>query len=306
MATLREIKSRITSIKNTEKITRAMKMVAAVKFRRAYEAVISARPYSRKLNEMLKTLLPTVDGIQNDLLTERDIKRICLVVVAADRGLCGSFNTNIIKASQNLVDTKYNEYYKKKDLTIVSIGKKSYDYFSKRDFDIYAAYNGIFDRLSFNAAKEVVKELVSGYLENKFDKIVLVYNEFKSVMHQKITEEQFLPIIDLTPEVYTNEKIQETMDVKNDKTISNYIFEPSQVEIINYLIPKQLNTRMWQILLESNASEQASRMTAMDTATTNANELISTLQISYNRERQAAITKELLEVVAGAESLRNQ
>jgi F-type H+-transporting ATPase subunit gamma len=298
LATLKEIKSRIVSIKNTEKITRAMKMVAAVKFRRAYESVISSRPYSRKLDGMLKTLLPSVTEIQNDLLTEREIKRICLVVVAADRGLCGSFNTNIIKASQNLIDTTYSKFHNNKDLTIVTVGKKSYDYFSKRDFDIYAAYNGIFDKLNFNAAKEVVKELVTGYTKKDFDKIIIVYNEFKSVMHQKITEEQFLPIINLTS-TDNNEQVK-------DKSVSNFIFEPSQLDIIKYLIPKQLNTRMWQVLLESNASEQASRMTAMDTATTNANDLISTLQISYNRERQAAITKELLEVVGGAESLRNQ
>ena len=303
MATLREIKRRIGSIKNTEKITRAMKMVAAVKFRKAQEAILAARPYARKIDAAIKYILPAVEDIDNDLLRERESKRVALAVVTADRGLCGSFNTNLIKAAQILINDKYSEFHKNGNLTIIAIGKKSFDYFSKRDFDLYAKYTGIFDGLSFETAKEIVGDIISGYRERKFDKIITIYNEFKSVMQAKIIEEQFLPIIS-----FKDESKEESAGKKDNESVStyrpDYIFEPSAIEIINYLLPRQLNTQMWRILLESNAAEQAARMTAMESATNNANDLISFLQLSYNKARQAAITKEILEVVSGAEALR--
>ncbi|MGH2575030.1 MAG: ATP synthase F1 subunit gamma [Ignavibacteria bacterium] len=303
MSTLREIKRRITSIKSIEKITRAMKMVAAVKFRKAQEAILAARPYAWKIDEMMKFLLPTVEDVENELLAEREIKRIAVVVVAADRGLCGSFNSNLIKTAQNIINTKYSGFYNSRDLSVITIGKKSFDFFSKRDYDIYAKYTGIFDTLNFESVKEIVNDILSGYREKKFDKIITIYNEFKSVIQSKIIEEQFLPIISFTAKEETSESDKPAED-KTDKFKTNYIFEPSAVEIINYLLPKHLNTQMWRILLESNASEQASRMTAMDSATTNAQDLISSLQLNYNRARQSAITKEILEVVGGAEALK--
>jgi F-type H+-transporting ATPase subunit gamma len=292
MATLREIKRRITSIKNTEKITRAMKMVAAVKFRKAQENVVSARPYARKIAEILRNLIPTVEHLQNELLMERDVNKICMVVVTADRGLAGSFNTNLIKEAQSLITAKYNGYYSSHDLTLICVGKKSYDYFFKRHFDIYAKYTGVFDRLEFNSARKIVSEIIKGYAEKKFDKVVLVYNEFKSVIQSRIIEEQFLPVQTLTPEGSAS------------GNVSNFIYEPSAKEIIAYMLPKHLNTQIWRVLLESYASEQAARMTAMDSATRNANDLISSLQLYYNKARQSAITKELLEIVAGADALK--
>ena len=292
MSTVREIRGRIKSIQNTEKITRAMKMVASVKFRKAQQNVVSARPYSKRLNHILKHLIPSIEEVNNELLKKREVKKICVVVVAADRGLCGSFNTNLLKAAAFMLDDKYGEYLRNHNASIITVGKKAYDYFYKRHYDIYARYINVFDKLEFQAAEKIVNEIISGYIERKFDKVVVIYNEFKSVMQSKITEEQILPI----------EAFESGDETKGNA--ANYIFEPSCDEIVNILLPRHLNTQMWQVMLESYASEQAARMTAMDTATTNANDLVKDLTITFNRARQASITKELLEVVAGAEALK--
>lgn len=291
MATLREIKRRISSIKSTEKITRAMKMVASVKFRKAQQNVVAARPYARKISEILRNLIPTIESFDNELLKQRETKKICIVVVAADRGLCGSFNTNLIKAANLIITEKYGEYLKDHDLTIFPVGRKSFEFFSKRGFDLYARAVNVFDKLEFADAQNIVKEIITGYTEKRFDKVVVIYNEFKSVVQSKTVEEQFLPIPPF--EAADGEK----------STLSNYIFEPSSVDIVDNLLPRHLNTQIWRILLESYASEQAARMTAMDTATTNANDLVKELNLSYNRARQAKITTEILEIVGGAEAL---
>lgn len=291
MATIKEIRGRIKSIQSTEKITRAMKMVASVKFRKAQQNVVASRPYSKKLSAILKHLIPSLEDFDNELLKERNVKKVCVVVAAADRGLCGSFNTNLLKAAVNLINGKYGEYTRSHNLTLVTIGKKAYDFFYKRHYDIYARYINLFDKLNFTDAQNIIKEIISGYKEKKFDKVVVIYNEFKSVVQAKITEEQILPIAG-----FVNEKTEKT-------NAANYIFEPSSSEIVNNLLPRHLNTLMWQVMLESYASEQAARMTAMDSATTNANDLVKELSLTYNRARQAAITKELLEVVSGAEAL---
>jgi F-type H+-transporting ATPase subunit gamma len=292
LATLREIKSRIGSIKNTEKITRAMKMVAAVKFRKAQENVLAARPYANKIAEILKNLIPTVSDIENELLKEREVKKICLVVVTSDRGFAGPFNTNLIKEAEKLIKVKYADFYNSHNLTLFTLGKKSFDYFSKRNYDIFARNVGIFDRIEFTSARKVVTELLGGYLDKKFDKVAVIYNEFKSAAQARILEEQFLPILSIDNSETTAENI------------ADFIFEPTAREIIDYLLPKHLNTQIWRVLLESYASEQAARMMAMESATSNANDLIKTLNITYNKARQSAITKELLEIVSGAEALK--
>ena len=292
MATLREIKGRIGSIKNIEKITRAMKMVASVKFRKAQQNVVAARPYAKKIGEILMHLIPTVEDMDNELVKPREVKKILVVVVSGDRGLSGSFNANLIKAAQQSLKEKYAEYLNNGDLSLITIGRKAFDYFNKREYDIYAKYTGIFDKLNFSVAKEVVRDIVTGYKERKFDKVVVIYNEFKSVVQSKISEEQFLPIPAFTP-----------AEGESKKQL-NYIFEPSAKAIVDSMLPRHLNTQIWRVLLESYASEQAAQMTAMDSATNNANELVTTLQLFYNRARQAAITKEILEVVGGAEALR--
>jgi F-type H+-transporting ATPase subunit gamma len=292
LATLREIKGRINSIKNTEKITRAMKMVAGVKFRKAQENVVAARPYARKISEILKSLIGAVGDLDNKLLTDREVKRVCIVVVTSDRGFAGPFNSNLIKDAEKIIREKYLDFLSNHNLSLITLGKKSFDYFSKRSYDIYAKYVGIFDRIEFTTARKVVSDILDGYLNNKFDKVIVVYNEFKSAAQANIVEEQFLPIHSIDDSQPPAEKVSE------------FISEPSVKAIIDYMLPKHLNTQVWRIMLESYASEQAARMLAMDSATKNANDLIRSLQLHYNKARQASITKELLEVVSGAEALK--
>jgi F-type H+-transporting ATPase subunit gamma len=291
MATLREIRDRINSIRNTEKITRAMKMIASVKFRKAQQKVTSARPYAKKISEILRNLIPTIEEFDNELLAVREIKKILVVVITADRGLCGAFNSNLIKSAVNIINSGYGDFLKSRDLLLFPVGKKAFDYFQKRDYDLYAKATNIFDRLEYSHAENIANEILKGYAEKHFDKVVLIYNEFKSVIQSRIVEEQFLPIPPF-----------ENTDGSKHR-ISNYIFEPSSREIVNSLLPRHLKTHIWQALLESYASEQASRMTAMDSATSNANELLVTLNLTYNRARQAKITTEILEIVGGAEAL---
>jgi len=289
MATLRDIKLRIKGIKNTEKITNAMKMVAAAKLRKAQERVTNARPYANKISSMMSRLVSEEDFTLFPLLEEREIKNVAVVVLTADRGLCGAFNTNIIKETHRLIDKEITPLGTKTQL--FCIGKKGYDYFKKHDIPLLDKMIGVFSSLDFNTTNRVSEILVSGYLQKKFDKIIFVYNEFKSIIQQKIVSETFLPI---------------SIESKNkgEKTIeTNYIYEPAKKEILEYLLPKHLNAQIWRMLLESNAAELGARMTAMDNATTNAKELIRTLTITYNKERQAAITTEILEIVSGANAL---
>jgi F-type H+-transporting ATPase subunit gamma len=290
MATLREIRSRITGVKNTQKITKAMKMVAASRLRRAQEAIISTRPYARKLGELLRHLVTKVDVNINPLLVGREAQTVLLVVVTADRGLCGSFNSNIVKAAVQRLKTQGDVVAK-----LMTIGRKGSEFFGKRNFDVVSKHPGIFSDLDFDDARSFVQEITEGYLEGTFDRVDVIYNEFKSVIQQRIVVEQLLPI---PPE--------ETWTSKDLKGLSqvDYIYEPSSTDIVSALVPRHLNFQMWRILLESNAAEQGSRMTAMDNATENARELIRDLTLKFNNARQASITKELLEIVSGAEALK--
>jgi F-type H+-transporting ATPase subunit gamma len=289
MATLREIRQRISGVKNTQKITKAMKMVAAARLRRAQESIISARPYARKLGELLRHLVTKVDVNLNALLVGRETKNVLLVVVTADRGLCGSFNSNIIKAAvqhlkgQSAVNVK-----------VLTIGRKGSDYFGKRDHNVIAKHVGIFNDLDFHHARGIVQEITDGYLNGEHDRVQIIYNEFKSVIQQRIVVEQLLPI--------PPEEIQPAKDLHSLAQV-DYIYEPSSAEIVDALVPLHLNFQMWRILLESNAAEQGARMSAMDNATENAKELIRDLTLKFNNARQASITKELLEIVSGAEAL---
>ena len=290
MATLREIRRRITGVTTTQKITKAMKMVAASRLRRAQEAIVSARPYARKLGELLRHLVTKVDVNLNPLLVGREPRTVLLVVVTADRGLCGSFNSNIIKAAVHHLGTQGDVVTQ-----VMTIGRKGSEFFGKRKFDVISKHPGIFSDLDFDHARSFVQEITGGYLEGKFDKVEVIYNEFKSVIQQRIVVEQLLPI-----------PAEETRQSKNLRALSqvDYIYEPSSAEIVNMLIPRHLNFQMWRILLESNAAEQGARMTAMDNATENARELIRDLTLKFNNARQASITKELLEIVSGAEALK--
>ena len=287
MATLRDIKNRIKGVQNTQQITKAMKMVAAAKLRRAQDKVINARPYARKISDLFTNLV-TDEDLNNPILFERDVKNIALVVVTADRGLCGAFNTNIIKEATGFIEDTQTAA-----VQVFCVGKKGFDYFNKRDYDIVDKKAGLFSALEYSTALEITNELIRKYLDSTFDKIIVIYNEFKSIIQQKIVIEQFLPV-------------PVNQESKNDKKNEPYyIFEPDQKSIFEYLLPKHLKAQMWRILLESNAAEFGARMTAMDNATTNAKELIRTLQLKYNKERQAAITKEILEIVSGANALKS-
>lgn len=273
-----------------------MKMVAAAKLRRAQEAILSTRPYARKLGELLRHLVTKVDPKLNPLLVSREVRRVAIVVVTADRGLCGAFNANIIKAAIQHIRQNYSEMLDQPHgVRLITVGKKGFDYLNKRDYELYSRHSGIFHALDFSHARSIVSEITEGYLAREFDKVEVIYNEFKSVIQQRIIVEQFLPI--------PPEELKEQDHLKALSQVE-YIYEPSSFEIVNALVPKHLNTQMWRILLESNAAEQGARMTAMDNATTNASDLIRDLTLSYNKARQASITKELLEIVSGAEALK--
>ena len=290
MATLRDIKRRIKGVTSTQQITKAMKMVAASRLRRATENVLNARPYAKRISTLLSHLVTEEDKSSNQLLFERKINRVAVVIVAADRGLCGGFNNNIIKeASRYINEELHNNGI---EHSLYCVGKKSVDFFTRRDYNVEKTFPGIFSSLNYSVAQQIVNELLSKYYNGKIDKVIVIFNEFKSIIQQKIIVEQFLPI-----------PLEGSSDQK-EHIEHNYIYEPDQKSIFDYLIPKHLNGQMWRILLESNAAEFAARMTAMDNATTNAKELIRSLNLTYNKERQAAITKEILEIVSGANALK--
>lgn len=290
MATLRDIKQRISGIKSTQQITKAMKMVAAARLRRAQENIINAKPYSRKMAEVLSHLLKSL-GNDNPLFIEREVKSCAVVVVTSDRGLCGGFNMNAIRLTE---DTLNNELKNLGNVDLYCVGKKGYDYFkTKSNVKIVGAYPGIFSKLEFEFAATLANDLSAKFLSGTYDKVLIIYNEFKSVIQQKITLKQFLPI----------QNIENSAD-SGIKHIE-YIYEPNQKEIVDSLLPRHLKGQMWTVLLDSYAAELGARMTAMEMATENAKEMIRTLQIKYNKERQASITKEILEIVSGANALKS-
>ena len=292
MATLRDIKRRIVGVKNTQQITKAMKMVAAARLRRAQENIINARPYSKKILEVLSHLLEIEANNGNPLFIQRNVENVAVVVVTSDKGLCGGFNMNAIKKVEELAVNELKDFYQNDKLHLYCIGKKGVDYFTKKNFKIEGSYPHIFTGLKFEFAVKMVSELKQKYLNGEFDKVIIVYNEFKSVIQQKIAFEQFLPVKPFESNTGSKE------------TFAEFIYEPDKSAIIEKLIPKHLNAMMWKVLLESYAAELGARMTAMDMATENAKELIKSLKLTFNKERQAAITKEILEIVSGANALK--
>lgn len=292
MATLREVRARISGVKKTQKITKAMKMVAAAKLRRAQMAVVSARPYAQKVRQLLQHLAASVDVSQHPLFVHREESAVAVIIVTSDRGLCGAFNSNLLRNAMAHVQSKYAGLNQSGKLKLFCVGKKGFDFFNKRQYKIAGKHIGVYNSLSFGQAQMIVREVVEGYTRGDFDRVEIMYNEFKSIAQQRIVNEQFLPI---PPEASTD---------SHAVTTANYIYEPSAAKILDALVPKHLNFQVWRVLLESNAAEQGARMAAMDNATENAEEMISELQLIYNKARQASITKELLEVVSGAEALK--
>jgi F-type H+-transporting ATPase subunit gamma len=291
MPSLKEVRLRIQSINSTQQITKAMKMVAAAKLRRAQDAIIQMRPYTQRLQTILQNISSQLeDEASNPYAEERESNKILLVVITSDRGLAGAFNANVTKAVNSLLTGKYATQAAAGNVQLLTIGKKGNDFFGRRKYPLNSEYATLFSSLNFNQARRVAEFAMDGFLARRFDRVELVYNEFKNVATQIIRTEQFLPIVEVKNE---SQKVSTT----------NYIFEPSEKEIFAELIPKTLKIQFYKALLESNASEHGARMTAMDKATDNAKELLKDLKLIYNRTRQAAITKEILEIVGGAEAL---
>ena len=290
MASLKEVKTRISSVTSTQQITKAMKMVAAAKLRKSQDRIIQMRPFAQKMTGILQNL--SAGNTQSDSWYSkvRPIEKVLIVAVSSDRGLCGSFNSNTIKGVIRLLQEKYSSQYAKKNATILSIGKKANDYFSKRNYSVNEEYANLFHGLSFDRVSDAGEYLMSAFKKGEFDRIEIVYNQFKNVATQILITEQFLPV----------------PPISNQKMVSiDYIFQPNQEEILAGLIPKSLKVQLFKTLLDSNASENGARMTAMDKASENAGEMLKDLKLTYNRTRQAAITKEILEIVAGAEALKS-
>lgn len=293
MATLREIRARIKGVKTTQQVTKAMKMVAAAKLRRSQDAVLQARPYAFKLKELLESLSQRVDTSQFPLLSPRkETKSVLVIAVAADRGLCGAFNSNLFKTAHQVLDIEYADLRKAGKVKMFCVGKRSVEHFVKGGYDVVEQYAGAFSKLEFATAKGIAERATELYLSGAVDRVIVVYNEFKSLLSSKLKTDVLLPI-------------QPSGEVKGAKG-GDYIYEPSPEAIINDLAPRHLATQIWRVLLESFAAEQAARMMAMDSATENAKELLRTLSITYNRARQGAITKEIIEIVSGANALQTE
>ncbi|RKQ50862.1 ATP synthase F1 subcomplex gamma subunit [Roseivirga pacifica] len=289
MASLKEVKERIKSVSSTQQITKAMKMVAAAKLRRAQDRTVQLRPYSEKLSALLANVSSgNSDAGFDTYAVEREVKKVLIVPVTSDRGLCGAFNTNIFKAVRAMMQTNN---LSDRDVEILPIGRKSYDFFRKKGFTVIDNYYEVFGDLTFDNVREAAEFAMEGFVNENYDRVVLVYNEFKNVATQIVRTEQFLPIQEIAPEA------------GEATTNTDYIYEPSKTFIIEELIPKSLKIQFYKAVLESNASEHGARMTAMGKATDNAGELLKELKLTYNRTRQAAITKEILEIVGGAEAL---
>ncbi|MDB0027213.1 ATP synthase F1 subunit gamma [Flavobacteriales bacterium] len=285
MANLKEIRSRITSVGSTMQITSAMKMVSAAKLKRAQDAITQMRPYANKLTELLENLSASLDADDGGTYSkERAIKNVLLVTITSNRGLCGGFNSYIIKSAKALM----NDEFENVNVEVLSIGKKSSEHFTKNDFNVVSTHDTLFNDLTFENVSNVAEDIMRKFVDGNYDKVVLVYNQFKNAATQIIMNENYLPIQNASNE---------------GEQIGDYIFEPGKKEIVEELIPKSLKTQLFKAILDSHAAEHGARMTAMHKATDNASELKKDLTLTYNKARQAAITGEILEIVGGAEAL---
>jgi F-type H+-transporting ATPase subunit gamma len=288
---LKEVRNRIKSVQNTQQITKAMKMVSAAKLRKAQESIVQMRPYAKKLQEMLSNIVSGDEGgVSSELAMERPVEKVLLIVITSDRGLAGAYNANVIKAAKHAIQQDYSAAYKKGNVTIWNIGKKGYEHFLKNKYKADATYKDLFLNLTFEQVQAASQAAVKAFSNKEFDVVELVYSEFKNAATQRFAVERFLPI----PKV----------EAKPGARKADFIFEPNREQLVAELMPKILNTQLYKAVLDANASEHGARMTAMDKASENANELLRNLRISYNRARQAAITTELTEIVSGAAALQ--
>ena len=288
---LKEVRNRIKSVQSTQQITKAMKMVSAAKLRRAQDAITQMRPYAQKLQEMLSNIVSSSEGdVAMDLAVERPVEKVLVIIVTSDRGLCGGYNSNLIKLTKQVIQEKYPSQFTRGTVQVLPIGKKGYEYFTKNGFKVVDAYWDIFTGLSFDRVQAAAKYAMNAFAAKEVDVVELVYSEFKNAATQQYIAESFLPV----------QKVTDT----GSKKKADFIFEPNQAVLLEELMPKILNTQLYKAVLDANASEHGARMTAMDKASDNANELLKSLKISYNRARQAAITTELSEIVSGAAALQ--
>ncbi|MGD0821013.1 MAG: ATP synthase F1 subunit gamma [Desulfomonilia bacterium] len=285
MPNLKDLRKRINSVKKTKQITSAMRMVAAAKLRRAQTDIIAARPYAIKTNEVLVSLVTRTNPDMHPLLRVREPKRCVIVVIASDRGLCGSFNQNLFRRADSFIKGNKNKY---EEISMVLVGKRSADYYKRKDIKKRQSYP--IGKPNYDLASQICDDLIKGYVNAEYDELIIIFNEFKSAMTQIMHEDKLLPV--------------EPMEVDDDMTNVEYLYEPSEDVLLDTLLPLSMKIFMYRALLESAASEHGARMTAMESASNNAGEVIGKLDIKYNRARQAAITTELMEVVGGAEALK--
>lgn len=293
MANLKEIRTRIASVTSTRQITSAMKMVAAAKLRKAQDTITRLRPYSEKLTEILGAISDALrQDEDNPFLKKREIEKILLVVITSNKGLCGNFNSSVIKVTNRIANDKYRDQKMNQSLDLLIIGKKASDHFKKRDFNIFKTDNEIIDNINYEDTSKLAEEIINLFLDGTYDHVDLIYNQFINPAVQKLTVEQYLPL-----------EVEEPQEDIVPSTFIDYIFEPSKKYIVDELIPKSLRLQFHKALLDSNASEHGARMTAMHKATDNATELLKELRLDYNKARQASITNEILEIVSGANAL---
>lgn len=291
MPSLKEVRTRIDSVKSTQQITSAMKMVSASKLRRAQNAILKMRPYASKLNEILQNLSMSIENSDEGVYSQvRAEEKILLISITSNRGLCGAFNANVIKETIKYIHDKYSPQNAKGNVFVYAFGKKAVDYFTSKGFNVAATNTEIFDDLTFENVMPLAEQLMNDFASKKFDKIEIIYNQFKNAATQKLISEQYLPI-------QAKEEAVESL-------AADYIFEPNKEDIVRELIPKSLKIQLYKALLDSFASEHGARMTAMHKATDNAEELLKDLQLTYNKARQASITNEILEIVSGANALK--
>ena len=296
MANLKEVRVRIASVNSTRQITSAMKMVAASKLRKAQSAITSMRPYAQKLQSIMQDLSTGVDGAEDEgkYSADRGDNKILIVTITSNRGLCGAFNTNVLKSAVNLIDSKYAEQHKKGNVKVMCIGKKGADGVISAGYKPIDVITNVFDHLTFNNVVPIAEEIMELFVAKDFDKIILVYNQFKNAAVQILQNEQFLPVV---------ETVDDNAENNHEQNEDNFIFEPNKKDILEALVPKAVKVQLYKALLDSFASEHGARMTAMHQATENADELLKNLKLTYNKARQAAITNEILEIVGGAEAL---
>ncbi len=288
---LKEVRNRIKSVQSTQQITKAMKMVSAAKLRRAQDAITQMRPYAQKLQEMLSNIVSNIEGGATlALAEERPVEKVLLIVITSDRGLCGGYNANLVKLAKNTVSEKYASQFSKGNVTVWNIGKKGWESLTKAGYKTNDQFKDIYLNLNFEAVQAAAQAAMKGFEQKEFDAVEIIYSEFKNAATQVFVAEQFLPIPKMAPKAGSKK--------------ADFIFEPAKDVLIAELMPKILNTQLFKAVLDGSASEHGARMTAMDKASENANELLKSLKISYNRARQAAITTELTEIVSGAAALQ--